>query len=286
MDKKSGLEEAFLLSQLLEGKNVTILAPLYNAEKENQKIKDAKDTREAKDVREPIEAGQEINSFEEIKLDSRHITDQYGQTKALLQYCNNLMGGVFIDVGCNDGYELSNTYYLEKMLDWKGVLFEPNKDYFEQACHNRWNTVYNAAIWKEKCEENFLHIKGYSELISGLINGYTIPYYERVQREIKAYEQEAQIYPIPCIGLNNIVEITGIKKADYLSLDTQSSEYQVLKSYDETVLPIKVIGLDTQGCLEEEIFDILKGKGYRKLWKHEGANEYLFCNDEIKWIGI
>ena len=36
----------------------------------------------------------------------------------------NFRGGFFIEVGANDGYSMSNTYYLEKILGWQGVLIE------------------------------------------------------------------------------------------------------------------------------------------------------------------
>ena len=34
-------------------------------------------------------------------------------------------GGVFVDVGANHHQRFSNTYYLETVLGWSGVAFEP-----------------------------------------------------------------------------------------------------------------------------------------------------------------
>lgn len=36
----------------------------------------------------------------------------------------NFQNGFFIEVGGNDGYKQSNTYYLEKFLGWRGILVE------------------------------------------------------------------------------------------------------------------------------------------------------------------
>jgi len=45
--------------------------------------------------------------------------------------------GTYCEVGALDGVELSNTYYLEKKLGWKGILCEPNKSYFKKIKKNR-----------------------------------------------------------------------------------------------------------------------------------------------------
>ena len=42
----------------------------------------------------------------------------------------NYKKGFFIEVGANDGYNQSNTYYLEKILDWRGILVEPIPELF------------------------------------------------------------------------------------------------------------------------------------------------------------
>ena len=38
--------------------------------------------------------------------------------------------GFFIEAGAYDGFYLSNTLYLEKVLRWNGILVEPDHDAF------------------------------------------------------------------------------------------------------------------------------------------------------------
>ena len=33
--------------------------------------------------------------------------------------------GVFLEIGANDGYTQSNTYFLERLRNWDGILIEP-----------------------------------------------------------------------------------------------------------------------------------------------------------------
>jgi len=46
-------------------------------------------------------------------------------------------GGFFLDFGAFDGKTISNTYMLEKDLEWKGICVEPNPRYFNLLCERR-----------------------------------------------------------------------------------------------------------------------------------------------------
>ena len=40
---------------------------------------------------------------------------------------NNYKNGYFVDIGAANGIFISNTYFLEKNLNWNGICVEPNK---------------------------------------------------------------------------------------------------------------------------------------------------------------
>ena len=65
--------------------------------------------------------------------------------KKILNYIN-FSYGFFIECGANDGVNQSNTWYLEKYLNWKGILIEPLKEQFKELIKNRShkNYFYNA----------------------------------------------------------------------------------------------------------------------------------------------
>lgn len=55
--------------------------------------------------------------------------------------------GFFVEAGANDGYLQSNTYYLEKMRGWRGLLVEPVPELYARCCRERRNSVVvNAAL--------------------------------------------------------------------------------------------------------------------------------------------
>lgn len=86
---------------------------------------------------------QKLSSRRPSKLFRRRLYEALGNAKYSRPSLNNLdeklakyldfKGGFFIEAGGNDGYTQSNTYYLEKMLDWRGLLVEAVPELYE-AC--------------------------------------------------------------------------------------------------------------------------------------------------------
>jgi len=59
----------------------------------------------------------------------------------------NFDGGFFIEAGANDGYNQSNTYYLEKLRGWRGILVEGIPKLANECIQNRVNSdVVNCAL--------------------------------------------------------------------------------------------------------------------------------------------
>jgi len=76
---------------------------------------------------------------------------QIGQDKYVLDNIfANKKNGYFIELGGADGVTYSNTYYMEKELDWNGICIEPNPKYKEclkknRNCHKEFCPVYSSS---------------------------------------------------------------------------------------------------------------------------------------------
>ena len=70
---------------------------------------------------------------------------QVGQDRWVCEHFNFKRGGYFLDIGANDGLQLSNTLTLEKELGWNGLCIEPGRHAFAKLNKNR-RYALNVAI--------------------------------------------------------------------------------------------------------------------------------------------
>ena len=65
----------------------------------------------------------------------------------LLKHLGKMKDGFFIECGANNGFRSDPTYYLEKILGWKGILVEPLPAAYEVCKQFRKkSTIFNCAL--------------------------------------------------------------------------------------------------------------------------------------------
>src|SRR5665213_2227612 len=130
-------------------------------------------------------------------MDRRFKNCQYGQDDVIDKLCypkgNETYKGIFLEIGACDGVDISNTYALEKMRDWSGLLVEPIEQYAKDAVGNRWCKVWQGCIYDRDDEIDFMHIRGYSQMLSCNKEAKHSSHKKRAQREISQHKQEVDI---------------------------------------------------------------------------------------------
>jgi len=150
--------------------------------------------------------------------------------------------GYFVEVGAYDGIQTSNTYYLEKELNWTGVCIEANSQVFKNLVANRKSKNINIAVASERGYCNFLGDK-----ISHT-NG------DRIE----------------CDTLNSILLANcTTNHIDYLSLDIEGLEYEALESLDFTHWNIGLMTVEhnlycTDSKQKDKIYKLLTENGFRR----------------------
>src|SRR5687767_14863567 len=100
---------------------------------------------------------------------SEHFFSQFNQDRFLeTEVFKGKRGGVFVDIGANDGITLSNTYFFEKYRDWTGICIEPIPAVFEKLRANRKAICVNGCIAPSNGTAEFLWVSGAAEMLSGL----------------------------------------------------------------------------------------------------------------------
>lgn len=178
----------------------------------------------------------------------------------------------YVDVGANDGLTASNTAYFDLELGWKGICIEPHPSAFKKLELNRANSInLNLCASNDEALLDFLAIEGYSEMLSGIHKYYPLGNLERIDRELQVMGGEKKIIKIQSKPLNKIFDEYKVKKVDYLSIDTEGSEYQILNSIDFDEVDIRVITTENSSGMDIKKFLDVKG--------------YIFagqvCGDEV-----
>jgi FkbM family methyltransferase len=160
--------------------------------------------------------------------------------------------GYFVDIGAHDGVESSATYAFEK-TGWKGMCIEPLPAQYEKLRQSRSATCVNATVSDlNKPIVDFLEVtgKGCIEMLSGISEKLTTGHVGRIDwaNEKPEYAGTKKTIQIPNYRFNDLVTETHI---NFLSIDTEGCDLEILNSIDYNKYKIDVICFEENGCAYE-----------------------------------
>jgi FkbM family methyltransferase len=171
--------------------------------------------------------------------------------------------GFFVEVGANEPRHLSQTWHLEEK-GWRGILVEPNPACAAELRRERPNsTVFQVACSSpEKAGEALFHFSSTSTL-SGLERCVDDPgiVYERSET-------------VKVMTLDAILESAGNPKIDFISIDVEGTELDVLKGFSlRKHRPTLLLVEDKVNNLQKHRH--LKSQGYRLVRRTSLNNWYI-----------
>ena len=190
----------------------------------------------------------------------------------VLESLNYKKSGYFVEVGAASGVELSNTFLLEKKYEWDGILSEPSPGWKEslevnRSCKKDFRCVYSES--GKKVKFNQTKEKEYST-ISTFSNS------DKHQSKRRNFSQ----YEIETITLNDLLnEYSAPLEIDYLSIDTEGSEYEILKNFDFEKYSFKVITVEHNNTVNETLINqLLEKNGYKRQLDELSQFESWYTN--------
>jgi len=142
--------------------------------------------------------------------------------------------GFFIEVGANDGYSQSNTYYFERLRGWRGILIEGIPELCEKCRRGRPDSiVFNCALVSEDYNRPTVTMR-YANLMS-LVKGALksdAADEEHIRQGMQIQNVETYEIEVPARTLTSILDEVGVKGIDLFSLDVEGCELNVLKGLD------------------------------------------------------
>jgi FkbM family methyltransferase len=181
----------------------------------------------------------------------------------------------FVEFGACDGVEGSNTLLLERR-GWRGVLAEPGKSWLAGLSANRNCLIVNKAIGSKSGETlMFSDTKNpvYSTLSSFRNND--------LHSEVR---QGAIEYPVVTISLNDLLmEADAPTKIGYLSIDTEGSEYEILKTLNFEKYSFELITVEHNFTSNEFLIEELLTKhGYLRILREISGGDSWYIAAEVK----
>lgn len=155
-------------------------------------------------------------------------TREEAEKKLIREYFDNKAKGFFVEVGANEPVSpYSQSWHLENVLGWSGILIEPNPVLAEQAKSNRpKSTVYQCACVSSETQ-------GDLPLYIPLIDNTEVSGHAALGKNIDdfSYKNHKEV-KVHTRTLNSILEELSVAQIDLLSIDVEGAELEVLYGFD------------------------------------------------------
>ncbi len=184
---------------------------------------------------------------------------QLRQDLLALVYSDFKENGFFVEFGATNGVQLSNTHLLEKKFNWAGILAEPARTWHHDLKNNRSATLDTRCVWKSSGETLSFDEVADSELST--ISDFSDSDFHKSRRK------EKTTYNVETISLFDLLQQHGApNQIDYLSIDTEGSEYSILEAFDFASYDIRLITCEHNFTDQRsKIFDLLTKNGYERI---------------------
>ncbi|WP_372737910.1 FkbM family methyltransferase [Neptunomonas sp.] len=203
----------------------------------------------------------EVGSEAYIENLRRKSVSQLGQDLWVLEKTNYKTKGFFVEFGATDGVLLSNSYLLEKEFGWHGICAEPNPKFYERLQKNRTCIVSNQCIAGQSGDQvEFIFADEYGGMAKHASE-------DSHSEKRHAYKQSSGVSLLKTISLHDFLVLNKApQKIDYLSVDTEGSEYEILSKFPFDEWDVQCVTVEHNYTeRRNDIFFLLKSYGYERI---------------------
>lgn len=178
--------------------------------------------------------------------------------KHLKQRCRDLTGWSFIQVGACDGIRGDPLHNMIVKYSWTGVLIEPQTKVFEQL-RNNYRYQKNLEFENIAIHPNLTFMDLYC-----CNKDCSLTSYNRSIRMLK--NQVVEKFSVPCMSLSDIINKYKITHLDFLNIDTEGFDFQVIMSLNFDLVSPRFIQFE---------FHLLSKKTRKKCIKYLSSLGYV-----------
>lgn len=183
------------------------------------------------------------SSIEKLLKDEQMDNTFYGQffppmDSLIKEYFGDQKTGNCIEVGAVDGIFISNTYHFERN-GWDALCIEPIPQYYERLKQNRKNAL-NFAVSNENNDDVKFTVVNMSNDNLSSISGLQVD--DRLMESHSALNPTTEVISVKARRLDWCIEnYFNHETIDFISIDTEGNELDVLKSFDVNKYNIKLL---------------------------------------------
>lgn len=168
--------------------------------------------------------------------------------------------GYFVEFGATNGISLSNSALLEKAFGWRGILAEPARVWHQALKQNRACALDPRCVWS-RTGEKLAFNETYSSELSTL-DQYSAHDNHAGNRRVGRH------YFVETISLNDLLKHHAApREIDYISIDTEGSEYEILKSFDFSAHDVGMMTVEHNyvSPQRENVYRLLSENGFERV---------------------
>jgi len=170
--------------------------------------------------------------------------------------------GFFVEFGATDGFTNSNTWLLEKERGWSGILAEPNPSWHAALGINRSAAIDHRCVSANSdMKVKFLATDKIDPELSGIAEFSAGDHFAEVRA--RGVELEVETVSLNCL----LDQHNAPDHIDYMSIDTEGSEYECLRNFDFSRRSVPLISVEQNRQTEAIIERLLAAKGYRRVFR-------------------
>jgi len=201
-----------------------------------------------------------IKFLEFFAINQWEASSQLSQDLFVIYFTGGKKDGFFLEIGACNGFKLSNSLVLEKH-GWKGIVSEPNPIWHNKLINRKCIISKKAVFSKSGLKLKFKSVEKYPEL-SGL---------EQYLEKDNNYEfrNNANTNEVETISLNDLIEENASENnIDYISIDTEGSEYEILKNFNFKKYNVEIITVEHNFVEKKRdlIFDLITSHNYIRVF--------------------
>ena len=201
---------------------------------------------------------------------SNNTTKSYSQINQdiwVLEKTNFKRNGYYIDIGCADGEKISNTFLLDKHYNWSGLAIDINaRNMINRTCN-----VFKGLVYDEEKVVEFVKAD-FNLDFSGIKDHLTNIFRLKDRTKTSPIEKHQTIVTQKVFDAYNVPQYI-----DFLSLDVEGSELNVLKGIDfnKHIFKIIMIEHNFEQPSRDNIRKFLAERNYKYVTSNQWDDIYM-----------